>query len=57
MDHPVILNIVIIGILVLIAGAIIWYMIRAKRRGAKCIGCPYGSSCAGKCGGSQTPKK
>ena len=57
MDHPVILNIVIIGILVLIAGAIIWYMIRAKRRGAKCIGCPYGSTCAGKCGGSQTPKK
>ncbi|WP_199648726.1 FeoB-associated Cys-rich membrane protein [Pseudoflavonifractor sp. AF19-9AC] len=47
-----------IGAMVLAAA---WYIIKAKRSGAKCIGCPAGgccshkqgepSSCSGSCGG------
>lgn len=36
--------IAIIAIVVIIGGALL-YIIRAKKRGAKCIGCPDGSSC------------
>ena len=36
-------------ILAVVIGAIVaaaaWYVIRAKRRGVKCIGCPAGGSC------------
>ena len=32
-----------------IIGAIIYYLVRAKRRGEKCIGCPYGGACGSKC--------
>jgi len=42
-------NIIVIAILVLIAGAIIWYLARAKKRGETCIGCPYSGNCNGKC--------
>ena len=38
-------NIIIIAILSVIAGGIIGYLISAKRKGNKCIGCPYGRSC------------
>ena len=44
-------NVVIILILLVIAGGIIWYIIRAKKRGETCIGCPYAKQCKGKCGG------
>lgn len=36
--------IAIIAIVVIIGGALL-YIIRAKKRGAKCIGCPDGGSC------------
>ncbi len=34
------------------------YIIRAKKRGAKCIGCPYGEACAKKSAGGccQSPE-
>lgn len=32
--------IIVIGLLAII-GLALWYIIRAKKRGAKCIGCPY----------------
>ena len=35
----------------LIVGAAVFYVIRAKRRGEKCVGCPYAKQCAHKCGG------
>ena len=44
-------NAIIIIILAAIAGGIIWYLIRAKRRGEKCIGCPYARECGGNCNG------
>lgn len=45
-------NIIIIAILAAIIGGIILYLIRAKKRGETCIGCPYSKQCGGKCGGS-----
>ena len=44
-------NAIIIIILAAIVGGIIWYLIRAKRRGEKCIGCPYARECGGNCNG------
>lgn len=42
----------IIAILALIAslGGAIWYLIRQKRRGSACIGCPVGEGCPAKNG-------
>lgn len=52
---------IVVAILVLILGAAITYIVRAKKRGVKCIGCPDGeacsraqekaSGCSGGCGG------
>ena len=44
-------NIIIIGILAAIAGGIVWYLLRARKRGEKCVGCPYSKQCGGHCGG------
>ena len=56
---PIVLNLILILILVSIAAAIILYLIRAKKRGQTCIGCPYAGKCersrAGGC--SCTPSK
>ena len=43
------INYVIGAVLLLIAGAIVFYLVRARRRGEKCIGCPYAKQCGGKC--------
>ena len=43
-------NFAIVGIIasiVLLAGG---YVLRAKKRGKRCIGCPSGSNCSGQCG-------
>lgn len=42
-------NVIVVLILVAIAAGIIWYLIRAKREGEKCIGCPYAKQCGSKC--------
>lgn len=44
-------NLIIVLILLAIATSIIWYLLRARKRGEKCIGCPYAKQCGGKCGG------
>ncbi len=41
-------NYIIIGILLLIVAGAVAYIIKAKKSGKKCIGCPEGS-CSGKC--------
>ncbi len=41
-------NIIIIAILVVIIGGAVGYIIRSKRKGKKCIGCPYADSCSKK---------
>ena len=43
------INYVIGAVLLLIAGGIAFYLIRAHRRGEKCIGCPYAKQCGGRC--------
>ena len=43
-------NVIIIAVIAAILGAAIWYIRKEKRKGAACIGCPHGASCAGKCG-------
>ena len=43
-------NVIVIAVIAAILGAAIWYIRKEKRKGAACIGCPHGASCAGKCG-------
>ena len=44
-------DIIIIAVLLAIVGAVVAYIIKAKKSGQKCIGCPYSKQCAAK-GGS-----
>lgn len=55
-------NVIVIAILVIAIGAAIAYLVKAKRSGVKCIGCPSGGSCSHKkegasgcgCGGKES---
>ncbi len=49
-------NIIVILILLAMAVGIIWYLIRAKKRGDKCVGCPYARQCSSKNIGGCAPK-
>ncbi len=49
-------NVIIVLILVLIVGAIVWFLIRSKKKGEVCIGCPHAKQCGGKCGSCQSNK-
>ncbi len=42
--------IIAIAAIVLIIGGALAYIIKAKKSGKKCIGCPDSSSCSGNCG-------
>lgn len=42
-------NVIIVFIVVLILGASIKYIVKAKKAGVKCIGCPAGGTCSGNC--------
>jgi len=39
-------DIIVIAIIILIVGGATAYIIRAKKRGQKCIGCPDSKACA-----------
>lgn len=43
-------DIVIIVALIVIIGGVVLYIRREKKRGTKCIGCPYAKQCSGRCG-------
>jgi len=45
-------NVVIVAILALLVIGIVRYLIKAKKRGETCIGCPYAKQCDGHCNGS-----
>lgn len=45
-------NVIIVCIVALILGASITYIIKAKKAGVKCIGCPAGRGCSGHCNGT-----
>lgn len=36
---------IIAGILILIVGGAVVYIVKAKKKGAKCIGCPAAGNC------------
>ena len=38
-----------IAAIALVVGAAVFYIIRAKLRGQKCIGCPDAKTCSGNC--------
>ncbi|MBE6709931.1 MAG: FeoB-associated Cys-rich membrane protein [Ruminococcaceae bacterium] len=42
------IDLLIILVLLAIAGGIIFYLYKAKKRGETCIGCPYAKECAKK---------
>lgn len=42
-------DIIVVLLLIAILGGAIFYIFRAKRRGEKCIGCPYAKQCKGNC--------
>lgn len=44
-------DLIVIAVVLLIVGGAVAYIIRAKKRGVKCIGCPEGKACSGRCGG------
>ena len=42
-------DIIAIAFILVIVGLATFYIIRAKRRGQRCIGCPDASTCSGNC--------
>ena len=42
-------DIIIVIVLALIVVGICFYIRKEKKKGSKCIGCPYGKSCSGNC--------
>ena len=42
-------NIIVAVILLAIIVGIIIYLVRQKKKGVKCVGCPYGGKCSGNC--------
>lgn len=52
---------IILAVLAAIIGGVVWYIVRAKKSGKKCIGCPDGGCSGSKdgcgcgcCGGEKT---
>ena len=43
------INVILIGIIGIILGAAIVYIIKEKKKGVRCIGCPDSGSCGGNC--------
>lgn len=43
-------NLLVAGILLLAVGAAVAYIVKAKKSGTKCIGCPSGGCCSKKGG-------
>jgi len=43
------INVILIGIIGLILSVAIVYIIKEKKKGARCIGCPDSGSCGGGC--------
>ncbi len=49
-------DIMIMIVLLVIIAMAATYIVKAKRRGVKCIGCPAGGTCGGKCGEKHVEK-
>ncbi len=44
-------DLIVAGILLVIIGLAVAYIMKAKKSGVKCIGCPAGGQCSGKSSG------
>ncbi len=42
-------NYIVIAVLVLIIGGAVIYVLKQRKKGVKCIGCPNGRNCSGDC--------
>ena len=42
-------DLIVVAVILAIVSGVVFYIVREKKRGAKCIGCPHAKSC-GKCG-------
>jgi len=45
------IDFIMIAVIVLILGSVFLYIRRSRKKGIKCIGCPDGAKCAGRCSG------
>ena len=44
---------IVLGLIIMgIVGGALAYIRKEKKRGVKCVGCPSGDTCGGKCGNS-----
>ena len=41
-------DVIVIAVIAVIIGAITFYIIKQKKNGCKCIGCPYAKECSKK---------
>ena len=46
-------DVAIIAVVLAIVGAVASHLVRARKRGEHCIGCPYAKQCGGACGADQ----
>ena len=44
-------NLIVVGILFVIIGSAVAYIVKEKKNGVKCIGCPSGCNCSAKSAG------
>ena len=42
-------DLIVVGIVLVIVGLAIAYIVKEKKKGVKCIGCPAPGQCSGKC--------
>lgn len=49
-------TILLAGIVIVLIGTIIFYLIRERKKGRKCVGCPYAKQCGshGHCNGASS---
>ena len=45
---------IVVGVIILILTAVITYIVKEKKNGAKCIGCPSSKTCSAKQCGANT---
>ena len=50
-------EIVALASAIIIIGLALFYIVRSKRSGKKCIGCPYADTCSKGCGCPSSNKK
>lgn len=52
------INLIIVAVVLIVLGGVVFYIVREKKKGSKCIGCPHARECAArKNGGCSTNQK